>query len=551
MDTTNNKSQTIKDLFSTASSIRIPPYQRAYSWEDKHCKQFLEDLAEQKGKSYYLGQFLFEKEGTTFYIVDGQQRLTTTVIFFSALVKILDGAGIPALGMRNLYLTGTFRTIIDDQDLFKRCTQKQLASLTDETETNSQLRIIQAFDFFVKALGAYDTDSLLLIGQTLEEAIISTFFINSKIEATQIFEYQNNRGKELSRFEVIKAYLMNQVYIHSGSLDAASSEIEDIQTIVSKTYRNIESVEGYYSEADLLSNYCYLVHSCEGNIDAIKEKLGKQTDKVTWIRNFFDGLIDMTSSAKTIVRNKHQPHISNLFFVGNQANWKIVMMVLYHNKQTQGIEYESIVKHLEILCFKLRLGDFRTDYLPAYAKEYFNGSICLEQLCNKVMMAAEYGFKDYWNTNNNFREIINRYIDDRGDHYSDKGVTKLILWQYENHLRVSNRSGALLDKERFDQYTIEHIKPQTPGGDEIYTEYFKGNFLHKAGNLALLTQSQNSRFGNKSFDKKRELFQDTALTSYTEIRDNTIWEEAQITARHKKIASFVKEYFNAANPPNK
>ena len=71
--------------------------------------------------------------------------------------------------------------------------------------------------------------------------------------------------------------------------------------------------------------------------------------------------------------------------------------------------------------------------------------------------------------------------------------------------------------------------------------------MQLAGNLALLTQRQNSKFGNKSFDKKRELFQDTALSSYTEIREKSQWTETEIAERHKRISDFAKQYFDTTN----
>ena len=37
----------------------IPEYQRAYSWEERQLKQFVEDLQE-AGDKYYLGHFLFQ-----------------------------------------------------------------------------------------------------------------------------------------------------------------------------------------------------------------------------------------------------------------------------------------------------------------------------------------------------------------------------------------------------------------------------------------------------------------------------------------------------------
>jgi hypothetical protein len=62
--------------------------------------------------------------------------------------------------------------------------------------------------------------------------------------------------------------------------------------------------------------------------------------------------------------------------------------------------------------------------------------------------------------------------------------------------------------------------------------------------MALLTLIQNIRFGNKSFEEKGELFQDTALSSYTEIRKVTKWTETEIDERQKRISNFAKEYFD-------
>ena len=202
---------------------------------------------------------------------------------------------------------------------------------------------------------------------------------------------------------------------------------------------------------------------------------------------------------------------------------------------------------MEILCFKLKLGDYRTDYLPHFAKRYFNPNDIynLDNLYQDIKTVTETGFKWYWNDGDRFKNIIINYFDNEKWHYN-RNTIRFVLWQYENHLRQINRSGALLDKELFNKYTIEHIKPQNPT-DEIYSEDFKKNFLQLAGNLALLTQSQNSKFGNKSFEKKSELFQDTALSSYTEIREKNVWTEIEIAERHERISNFAKQYFDTKN----
>ena len=543
----NKTAENIKTLFEASESIRIPAYQRAYSWENKQCSQFLEDLLEQKSKRYYLGQFLFEKDGETLFIIDGQQRLTTTILFLSAIAKIQEKQGQNIDKIKETYLTDVFRTIEDDQIIFKKVSQKHLVSAIDDTETISQKRIIEAFNFFETELTKLDNDSLYLVQQTLENAVISTFYITNKVEATQVFEYQNNRGKELSRFEVIKAYLMHQIYIQSTNDVQANNDIADIQREISQTYRHIEAVESYFTESELLDNYCNLFFNINGNIEAIKEKLNKEENKTKWIKLFFENFVELTHSAKSIVSNKSQSEITNLFFVGNEANWKLILLVLFNRGNNKGDVYNKILKLLEILCFKLKLGDYRTDYLPHFAKRYFNSNDIynLDNLYQDIKNVTESGFKWYWNDGDRFKNIIINYFDNEKWHYN-RNTIRFVLWQYENHLRQINRSGALLDKELFNKYTIEHIKPQNPT-DEIYSEDFKKNFLQLAGNLALLTQSQNSKFGNKSFEKKSELFQDTALSSYTEIREKNVWTEIEIAERHERISNFAKQYFDTKN----
>ena len=545
--TENKTAESIQQLFKNSDCVRIPAYQRAYSWGDKQWSQFLEDLLEQKGKKYYLGQFLFEKDGNTLFIIDGQQRLTTTILFLSAIakIKILKNQNVDSI--REIYLTDVFKTIDDDQVIFKKVTQKHLVSAIDDTETISQKRIIEAFNFFETELCKLDNENLNLIQQTLENAVISTFYITNKVEATQVFEYQNNRGKELSRFEVIKAYLMHQIYIQSNDNNQANNDIAEIQSIISKTYRYIEAVEGYFTENELLDNYCNLFFNISGNIEAIKEKLNKEENKTQWIKLFFENFVELTHSAKSIVSNKNQSDITNLFFVGNEANWKLVLLTIFYKGEVTGDTFKKILKLLEVLCFKLKLGDYRTDYLPHYSKQYFNPKVAynIDNLYQDIKNVTETGFKWYWNDGDRFKNIITNYFDNEKWHYN-RNTIKFVLWQYENSLRLKNRSGALLDKDLYNSYTIEHIKPQNPT-DEEYSEDFKKNFLQLAGNLALLTQSQNSKFGNKSFDKKSELFQDTALSSYTEIREKTHWTETEIAERHKRISDFAKQYFDTTN----
>ena len=103
----NSRMETLTNISTMLSgkSIAVPNYQRAYSWETdlkgntlKEVNTFLSDLQDyinsHTSTPYYFGHFLFEERSASQYaIIDGQQRLTTTVIFISALYKCLKEIG--------------------------------------------------------------------------------------------------------------------------------------------------------------------------------------------------------------------------------------------------------------------------------------------------------------------------------------------------------------------------------------------------------------------------------------------------------------------------
>ena len=150
----------------SGKSIVVPNYQRAYSWDtdltDKSSKQvniFLSDLQDyvnsHSSTPYYLGHFLFEERSLSEYaIIDGQQRLTTTVIFISALYKrlkeirniesIRDFDDDLYVAYCNTIKQGTsyrFSTVEYDNQMFRDYVIDQTINNGNDIETVSKKRI--------------------------------------------------------------------------------------------------------------------------------------------------------------------------------------------------------------------------------------------------------------------------------------------------------------------------------------------------------------------------------------------------------------------------
>jgi len=200
---------TINKLFDSKNRrFEIPSYQRAFSWEGKQINQFIEDLKNAKNQ-YYLGHFLFEiKEKNILYVIDGQQRLTTVIIFFSALKCELEQRkkkgekiNIDLDEITDYYLkdlrkdTQKFKTVKDDNNFFIDEVIEAKTNHSQEIDTASKKRIRIAKELLSKEFSTTNTKELEKWCNLIENATITEYVVKDKTQATQVFAFQNDRGK--------------------------------------------------------------------------------------------------------------------------------------------------------------------------------------------------------------------------------------------------------------------------------------------------------------------------------------------------------------------
>ena len=101
---------TVGEIFANTNCYRIPDYQRGYAWQDEF-KVLWDDVIRvyrggEEAKPHYTGMLALkeikdkpakEKESVigrnAFFVVDGQQRLTSIVILIKALQEYIVGEG--------------------------------------------------------------------------------------------------------------------------------------------------------------------------------------------------------------------------------------------------------------------------------------------------------------------------------------------------------------------------------------------------------------------------------------------------------------------------
>jgi hypothetical protein len=99
-----SQDQEIRELLSSGY-CRIPRFQRPYSWTADNIQEFWEDVVRDNPTNYFIGSMVVYQDGKQKYgVVDGQQRLTTIVIYLAVLRNKLGGLGFEdlAAGIQNL-----------------------------------------------------------------------------------------------------------------------------------------------------------------------------------------------------------------------------------------------------------------------------------------------------------------------------------------------------------------------------------------------------------------------------------------------------------------
>ena len=253
-----NELQSLKDIFKDRL-FKIPDYQRGYAWTKRHLKDFWEDTVNLPiERFHYTGMlslkkverkvwqnwnddgWLIEDRGyKPFHIVDGQQRLTTFVIFIQAITELLKS--LPENKDKNddeIYL-GSFslKSIKEEYLVVQRPPQfiiktykfsyevdnpsfqflryrifKEPNSGTIQ-ETFYTLNLENAKNFFEENLTSFYQEFGIKEIETLfkkltQNLMFNVYEISDDFDVFVAFETMNNRGKKLSNLELLKNRLI-------------------------------------------------------------------------------------------------------------------------------------------------------------------------------------------------------------------------------------------------------------------------------------------------------------------------------------------------------
>lgn len=560
-------------LAKNTTSFFIPPFQRAYAWGRPEIERYFSDLSriieseldpKQHDKlEHFFGTVVIKEEKAGFanrsVVVDGQQRLTTTLLFLIAL-RDSESDPIKRDFINQNYLKNNASTFQDKIKL-KQVTKDwdTYRALVNKTQVKPGV-ISNAYQLLTKLINEkkrlnteVEFEHYIMAIQRINVAVIFLDERPFKGEDPQIiFETLNSLGKPLTLSDLVRNFVLlnmeskrqSEIYekiwhpkIENILNDNTSKFFRDyLQYKIASSLKVVSdnnTKELYQQFKDFVENIF------EDHNDFIND-IVRHVKCYKWI---ITDVVNDSISANTTNDKEIKELLRNIFHdIKAEAFKPFALGVLeYHQYTINEVKLSdeiliSILTSIRTYLTRRRVlgltqGENKNIVtLSKRIEGLAKGNILmLELLTNLFYRLRLPNDNEMRNTltSMNFYEGLKQYA-------------KFILGKIEEY----NTKVAV--DFRNPRITIEHIMPQTLDDSwkvelgEKFDEIHK-TYLHNIGNL-ILTEF-NSEIGNKPFDEKKRKLETSSLYFRLDVIKRNIWNEQSIKEHQKNMINWFLDTF--------
>lgn len=537
--------RTISKILTEQIRYEIPAYQRPYSWQTENVEQLLDDIWEAfkaNDPEYFIGSLItIEKSKDELYeIVDGQQRLTTLNLIICRLRDKITNPEVKADLAKRILPKNPYTDIAEaprltirpsDMPFFRKYAidgeiiPPDVRNKIEQNQDRPKLCIADN----LKAIGCFFEEPDETTLKQFANYILSRVYIvfvttDSFNSAYRLFNVLNARGLSLSNADLIK----NRLFSDLQGNDEQNKELENRWLELEKTI-GIDRLDQFFA------------HHRSASVaakarSALHEEYGAITKPYA---SPFEFLVDLQTSAENYVRilqcnfpeAEAQRAINSLNRVAFEE-W-IPPLLAFLNKPVENMDVTVFLELLEKTTYQNWV---RRLALTARLTVYFQlisaikGGKSATDIHKIVRDNAQ---------NAEFKTLIN------GDVYG-KPFAKAVLLRIEEH--AHDTSVTL----KFDgKVTIEHILPQTMT-DPYWTSRFDKDthrtWLHRLGNLALLSGIKNYKAKNYSFEEKQAAYKDrgriTSFETTKPLLQLKQWSTTELAERQEMLTNAALEIWS-------
>ncbi|MBD2792565.1 DUF262 domain-containing protein [Xenorhabdus szentirmaii] len=582
------------ELFKNNNIFYTPPYQRDYSWEEEQIEQFCSDIKESLSKKsqrknfeHFFGGVVCAQEnslggnrGIENLLVDGQQRLSTIVLFFSvvrAVLNDLECKNETDNEYRKMISNDIYKYFIFEEREHREINKRVRVSIGQadndfyqgviegprlESTRNSHNLILNAekyfHELFINDLFLQkDTSECLEILDEIVKLFEESFLVihivtNSIDEAYKLFTVLNDRGINLTEGELLKAHTIGMC----GKSTPYTRKITDDWDIILKhppkkvtdylRWIIIMIVGKNVKSSSVLEEYKHSFLEESLSLDELAKRVGfirKCVDKLEYIS---EGEWPFDDESKNWNKGK-------LDLLINKLKHKFAMPLLLAASFSDPREFKNIVNETYKFFIRYKMISslhaslFSTLY-SALAKKIYStrDRFSIKELHDEFNKVIEQKDPDDMNFINGIRGLMYQR---KGD---NKPIKCLLISIQENWSWLmqpcQGTSQNRLKKEDesifydFNNTTLEHLYPYSSSGENKSLEMEK--IKNTIGNIVILDPGRNSRNENKPFNEKKDSFANTGIGIHSLIVDKDDWTELDIKELTEKYIEYAVKVFS-------
>lgn len=570
----SSETRGIGQLLNERRYFEVPAHQRDYAWPIGAVEQYLDDIVnamdQDPNSDYFLGLLVLvgadETPSKRYEILDGQQRLATTTMIYSAMRQWLRDSGLDseAAKIQNDFIgiseigeeLDEPRIIlnVNNRDIFQEvivnpCPEKVIeVKLASEGRYTSTRKLLEATllcrkyiaDLADKQGNEKKQQSAILfqMAKYLRDRVqVNCLDVSAPENAYTIFESLNDRGIDLSVLDLLKNHLLREagsnepVILNNWTRMIATigdrkgddflkvfwtSRFGRVQR--GRLFKELKSKYSSRAQVVELSNDLARVADIYGNLEVSDSDLWRQYSQAT------------------------RANIETLSLLGAKQTHPILLAAIEKLPTT---DVEKLTRYLVITILRYQLiGRGRTGKLEIQSATIAS-SIWSQK--SKSANAVWEKLKAILPSNEEFSEDFSRYTDTKA------ARARWILRELEVQKWINNNPGKPLQNEPVTDPNIvnlEHILPKNPdqdwGGVMSSDRELVSDCLNRLGNLCLLDKPNNKKEASGAYQRKSDIYRksDFLLTkSIPETYPN--WDRSAIDSRQKELAKLALERWKA------
>jgi len=551
----------IPDIFNRANKLKIPHFQRSYVWQEEQWERFLEDMryASNANCSYFMGSIILKQQETQAHqnnirtIIDGQQRLTTFILFFKALFK-KNNTPEEFLSIFTMFN----KSIILEHNYSDKAVFEKIFFDQELEQGEKKNKIYKCYEYFLKTLKENEIDPNYLLSNILFVGIDLQY----QEDEQQIFDTINSLGVMLTTAELLKNYLFKEDidFYNRNWRDVfeRDDEIKDYWDQEVTSGRNIRS------NIDLFLQSYLFIKIQEKNLNVSAEDKERYF-KIDSVFNSYKEFIKKYDIDKDLIISELKDYA---LVYKNIINPRIVEQDIDRDDYGQrlnlimfGMDTATIIPYVLYVAKKVIDQDEKNKifkYLEAYLVRRI---ICKETAKNYNQLFRSF-INNEIDTLEKIKEIIETKEEKINSMPSDEDVeegfrasdlvnkqAKGVLYLIERSIRSDLNATEL---KYFNEYSLEHVMPKkwrnNWNADNLANDQAeqRDKLILTLGNLTLLTKQLNSSIrdsdwvakknGNARNHGLKEYAQGIEIFSKYLQREN--WNEDSITERGQELFKF-------------